>query len=88
MQVFFINAMVSFAKWIDVTDGTTVGELLQQEVGGDPKGYTIRVNQQKPAEGDLLQDGDRITVSPTEVIGQRVPHKTPIKPREGGRMKK
>lgn len=70
MRILFINAMgEGFAKRIDVTDGTTVGELFQQKVGGDPKGYTIKLNHQEAAEDDPLRDGDRVSVSPAKVVG-------------------
>ena len=59
-----------FADYVDINHGTTVRELFQRQVTqGDPSDYLIRVNRQHAASGQILCDGDRVSITPTKIHG-------------------
>jgi sulfur carrier protein ThiS len=59
-----------FADYIDVTNGTTVRQLFQQQVhSGKPDGYLIRVNRQPVPCDQVLQEGDRVSFTPVKIEG-------------------
>jgi sulfur carrier protein ThiS len=59
-----------FADYVDVSDGTTVTELFKQQIGSaNPSHYLIRVNRQPCAANQVLQEGDRISLTPTKIEG-------------------
>jgi sulfur carrier protein ThiS len=71
MQVLFINNDGGgFADYLEVSGGTTVENLFQQRIAhGKPQDYLIRVNRQPVAAGQTLQDGDRVSITPTKIEG-------------------
>ena len=71
MQVLYINNDGGgFADYVPVQQGTTVDAFFGQKVtGGRPSDYLIRVNRQPVAASYVLQDGDRISVTPTKIEG-------------------
>jgi len=71
MQLFFINNDGGgFADTIEVADGTSIAQLFKQRVPhGKPADYLIRVNRQPVAAGQMLRDGDRVSVTPTKIEG-------------------
>jgi sulfur carrier protein ThiS len=70
MRILFVNHFGGgFADQIDVPEGTTVSRLFEQRVGGKPEGYLIRVNRQPAAADQVLQEGDRVTFTPTKIEG-------------------
>ncbi|MBL9085150.1 MAG: molybdopterin converting factor [Planctomycetales bacterium] len=70
MKVLFIDATgAGFASPIEIAEGTSVGALFLERVGGDPKSYLIRVNRQSATINQLLQEGDRITITPLKIEG-------------------
>ena len=71
MKVLVINNDGGgFADYIDISEGTNVKTLFTQQIGpADPSAYLIRVNRQ-PVPGDqVLQEGDRISFTPTKIEG-------------------
>ena len=53
-------------------EGTTVEKFfLDQVPSGSPRDYLIRVNRQTVAAGQILQEGDRVSVTPTKIEGAR-----------------
>ena len=59
-----------FADYVEVTDGTTVEQFFGKKMPGcEPADFLIRVNRQPVARDHTLQDGDRITVTPTKIEG-------------------
>jgi sulfur carrier protein ThiS len=59
-----------FADYIDVEPGLTVAGLFQRQTsGGKPNDYLIRVNRQPTPPDQVLQEGDRISFTPTKIEG-------------------
>jgi sulfur carrier protein ThiS len=73
MSIFFINNHGGgFAAPVDVPAGTRVDELFGQKMPGcKPEDYLIRVNRLPVASDHVLQDGDRVSITPTKVQGAR-----------------
>lgn len=71
MQVLYINNDGSgFADYVPVEPNTTVATFFAQKVAsGGPSDYLIRVNRQPIAADYVLQDGDRISITPTKIEG-------------------
>lgn len=59
-----------FADYKDVADGTTVAQLFEQQIGSAKSAnYLIRVNRQPCPANQVLQEGDRISITPTKIEG-------------------
>jgi sulfur carrier protein ThiS len=59
-----------FADYMDVDEGTTVTQLFEQKIGsGEPSQYLIRVNRQPCSADQVLQEGDRVSITPTKIEG-------------------
>jgi hypothetical protein len=73
MRVLFINNDGGgFADYLEIADGTTVGTLFCEKIPhGAPGDYLIRVNRQPAPAGQVLQEGDRITITPTKIEGAK-----------------
>ena len=70
MRVFFINNLGGgFADHLDIADGMTVGELFDSKVGGDANGFLIRVNRLPTTRDQVLQESDRISITPVRIEG-------------------
>jgi len=71
MRLFFINNDGGgFADMIEVPDGCTINQLFRERMPhGKPADYLIRVNRQPVPEAHLLQEGDRVSVTPTKIEG-------------------
>jgi sulfur carrier protein ThiS len=73
MKVLVINNDGGgFADYIEIADGTTVAQLFEtQVVSARPESYLIRVNRQPCPANQVLQEGDRISFTPTKIEGAR-----------------
>ena len=71
MRVLLINNDGGgFADHIDIASGTTVAALFAGRMAGrKPEDYLIRVNRQPVSSDQVLQEGDRISISPTKIAG-------------------
>ena len=71
MRILWINNDGGgFADHIEVAQGTTVAQFFDEKmVGRRPEDYLIRVNRQPVARDYVLQQGDRITMTPTKIEG-------------------
>lgn len=71
MKVLLINNDGGgFADHIEVNEGTTVDQLFERQMHGAKSGdYLIRVNRQPVAADQVLQNGDRISITPVKVEG-------------------
>ncbi len=71
MRIFFINNDGGgFADHIDVDENLNVEQLFEQRLPGrKPTDYLIRVNRQPVAADQVLQAGDRVSMTPTKIEG-------------------
>ncbi len=59
-----------FADHIEVENGTTVAQLFAEKMPGRKSAdYLIRVNRLPAAADQVLQPGDRVSITPTKVEG-------------------
>ena len=73
MRILYVNNDGGgFADYVDVTASITVEEFFNQKMPGEEStDYLIRVNRQPVARDHVLQENDRITITPTKVEGAR-----------------
>lgn len=71
MKVFVINNNGSgFADTIELSEGTSIKTLFEQTVPhASPKDYLIRLNRGPVAADYILQDGDRVSITPRKIDG-------------------
>jgi hypothetical protein len=71
VRILFINNDGGgFADHIEIEPGTTVARLFSDRIEfGRPDDYLIRVNRQPTASDCLLQEGDRVSITPTKIEG-------------------
>ena len=73
MRILYINnSGGGFADYLTVEDGLTAAKLFAQQVpgaGGRTQDYLIRVNRQPVPHDYVLQEGDRVTITPTKIDG-------------------
>ena len=70
MRIFFINNDgAGFADHIEVEGGMTAEQLFEREMGrhSKPQDYLICINRQPCARDQVLQDGDRISITPSKI---------------------
>jgi len=59
-----------FADYIEVAEGTTVDQFFRQVIqGANPDAYLIRVNRLPVSADQVLQQGDRVSITPTKIEG-------------------
>jgi len=71
MQIMFINNDGGgFADRLSIEGPITITELFRRQMpNSEPADYLIRVNRQSVSADYLLQEGDRISITPTKVEG-------------------
>ena len=71
MKILFIdNQGGGFADYVNVSEATAVDKFFSEKIhGGKAEDYLIRVNRQPVARDYVLQEGDRVTITPTKVEG-------------------
>jgi hypothetical protein len=71
MQIMFINNDGGgFADYIEVPSGMSVGALFEQQLSGaKPENYLIRVGGRPATRGQILVEGDRVSMTPTKIEG-------------------
>ena len=71
MRILYINNDGGgFADHIELATGTTIDKLFQERIPtGKPGDYLIRVNRQAVTAGQILQEGDRVSITPTKIEG-------------------
>jgi len=71
MRILWINNDGGgFADYVDVAPGTTVEKFFCQKLPDrEAADYLIRVNRQPVAKDCVLQDGDRVTMTPVKIEG-------------------
>jgi hypothetical protein len=73
MRVLLINNDGGgYCNHVDVDAGTTVDQLFERYIpGGKPSDYLIRVNRLPVGRDQVLQDNDRISITPVKIQGAR-----------------
>ena len=71
MKLLYVNNNGGgYADYVDVANGTTVELFFKNQFSGDnASDYLIRVNRQPVPKTYVLQEGDRITVTPVKIEG-------------------
>jgi hypothetical protein len=71
VRILFINNNGGgFADYVNINDGKTVDQFFKEKMpDSDAEDFLIRVNRQPVAKDYVLQDGDRITVTPVKIEG-------------------
>ena len=71
MKLFYINNDGGgFADSIETDEGTTVSELFAERMPGRKAAdFLIRVNRLPSAADQVLQAGDRVSITPTKIEG-------------------
>ena len=71
MRVLWINNDGGgFADYVDVAAGITVEKFFHEKLPGrQTEDYLIGVNRQPVAKDYVLQEGDRITMTPVKIEG-------------------
>jgi hypothetical protein len=71
MRVMFLNNHGGgFADHVDVEEGASIGAFFASHFpNAQPADYLIRVNRLPATSGQILQDNDRVTVTPTKIEG-------------------
>ena len=68
--LYINNNGAGFADYVEVAPGTTVEQFFAERIpNGKPQDYLIRINRQPVAANQILQEGDRISVTPTKIEG-------------------
>ena len=73
MRILFINNDGGgFADYVDVPEGVTVDKFFAKQLPERrAEDYLIRVNRQPVARDHVLQEGDRVSMTPTKIEGAR-----------------
>ena len=71
MKILYLNNDGGgFADFVEIPAGTTVQAFFAERVShGRPEDYLIRVNRQPAASEQVLQEGDRVSFTPTKIEG-------------------
>lgn len=71
MRILMINnSGAGWADFIDVAAGTSVATLFARQMGNASAGdYLIRVNRMPVAPDQVLQEGDRVSITATKIEG-------------------
>ena len=71
MRLLFVNNDGGgFADYVQVREGMTVEQFFKDQMPGrKPEDYLIRVNRQPVPRDYVLQENDRITITPTKIEG-------------------
>jgi len=71
MRVLYSNNEGSgWADYVDVPEGKTVEQFFKDQMPGrTPADYLIRVNRQPVPRDYVLQENDRVTITPVKIEG-------------------
>ncbi|MFA5863166.1 MAG: molybdopterin converting factor [Phycisphaerae bacterium] len=74
MRILWINNDGGgYANYVTINEGTTMHQFFKTQMQDrEPTEYLIRVNRQPVPQNYVLQDGDRVTCTPTKIEGARI----------------
>lgn len=68
--IFVDNSGQGFVDNIVIPAGTTILNFVKSKTNNaDPSRFVIRVNRVRPEADYVIQDGDKVTISPQNVKG-------------------
>jgi hypothetical protein len=67
--MYINNEGSGFADNIEIAPATTIAKLFQDKINGKVTDYLIRVNRQPTTSDYVLQENDRISITPTKIEG-------------------
>jgi hypothetical protein len=78
MKVLFLNNDGGgFADHVEVAEGTAIDKFIVQQLPDyKPGDLLIRVNRQPVPRDYVLQEGDRVSATPTKIEGATPGHRT------------
>ena len=76
MKIMYLNNDgAGFADHVEVESGITVAKFFAQRLPGrQAADFLIRVNRQPCAADQVLQEGDRISITPSKIAGAASTH--------------
>ncbi len=71
MRILYINNDGGgWADYVEVAGGTKIDQFFKEKMPGrNSEDYLIRVNRQPVPRDYVLQENDRVTITPTKVDG-------------------
>jgi hypothetical protein len=71
MKVLYVNNDGGgYADYVEIESNVSIGEFVTQRMPGRTAAdYMIRVNRQPVARDYVLQEGDRVSITPTKIEG-------------------
>jgi sulfur carrier protein ThiS len=71
MRIMYINnAGGGFANYMNIEENTSIDKLFRDKMPHEePQDYLIRVNRQPVPKDYILQENDRVTITPTKIEG-------------------
>ena len=71
MRLLYVNNHgEGFADYVEADEGTTIDKFFSQKMPARaPEDFLIRVNRQPVPQDYVLQEGDRVTITPTKIQG-------------------
>lgn len=71
MRILFINnSGAGFADYLTVQEPLTIDQLFKDKMPHEsPSDFLIRVNRQPVPKDYLLQENDRVTITPSKIEG-------------------
>ena len=73
MRILYVNNNGGgFADFINIEEGTTIDSLFKDKMPYEQsQDYLIRVNRQPVPADYVLQENDRVTITPTKIEGAK-----------------
>jgi len=71
MRILFINNDgAGFADFVSISENKTIEQFFKDKMPSEVStDYLIRVNRQPVPRDYVLQEGDRVTITPTKIDG-------------------
>jgi len=71
MRIMFINNLGGgFADFINIEESTTIEKFFKSKMPHEQAGdYLIRVNRQPASKDYVLEENDRVTITPVKIEG-------------------
>ena len=68
--MYINNSGGGYANYMDIQENTSIEKLFKQKMAGEnAEDYFIRVNRQPVPKDYILQENDRVTITPTKIDG-------------------